>query len=52
MTMRPEHPPGTIPLLERQAASEALKVVLVPHPSNDPNDPLVSIQAREAMEFE
>ncbi|KIW45113.1 uncharacterized protein PV06_03527 [Exophiala oligosperma] len=49
--MRPEHPPGTIPLLERQAASEALKVVLVPHPSNDPNDPLNWNNWRKAFNY-
>ena len=49
--MSSSDPPGTVGLVERQAATEAFNVVLTPTPSNDPNDPLNWNKWRKAFNF-
>lgn len=39
----PSLPPGTVLLESREHTTENSEIILHPHPINDPNDPLVSL---------
>ncbi|KAM4065424.1 major facilitator superfamily protein [Hirsutella rhossiliensis] len=47
----PDHPPGTVELLSRRKYIQDGQLVLIPEPSDDPDDPLLWPKWRKAWNF-